>query len=343
MDIRKLILQTLRKEGSVKTAAIVRITGFSRAYVNRFFQQLKDEGKIIMLGKSNSAHYVLGTEQAVSSARKKIAKTHRILHNESLHEDVVLNDIKKTTGIFMELPECTSTILHYAFTEMLNNAIEHSQSETIEITMEKDKEGISFCVIDKGVGIYNNIMKKKHLNDKMQAIQDLTKGKLSTAPKAHSGEGIFFTSKAADMLIIQSSQKSLVFNNLLHDVFINDIKNIIGTKVSFFININSKKNLEDIFRQYTDESFKFSKTKVVIKLYRDGSEYISRSQARRILSGLDKFETIILDFKDIETVGQGFADEVFRVWKPRYPEINIVHRNANENVQFMIDRAIAQA
>ena len=50
----------------------------------------------------------------------------------------------------------------------------------------------------------------------------------------------------------------------------------------------------------------------------------------------------MLDFKDINTIGQGFSDEVFRVWKHLYPEINIMFKNANENVTFMIDRAKAQ-
>ena len=72
-----------------------------------------------------------------------------------------------------------------------------------------------------------------------------------------------------------------------------------------------------------------------------GTEYISRSQARRILGGLDKFRTVILDFKNVKTVGQGFADEVFRVWKRHYPNIDIVTKNANENITFMIKRALA--
>ena len=55
------------------------------------------------------------------------------------------------------------------------------------------------------------------------------------------------------------------------------------------------------------------------------------------MSGLDKFKTILLDFKNVETVGQGFADEVFRVWKSRHPGIEIIVKNANDNVQFMIN------
>ena len=177
----------------------------------------------------------------------------------------------------------------------------------------------------------------------MEAIQDLLKGKLTTAPSLHSGEGIFFTSKAADLLIIQSDVKRLIFNNLLDDVFVKDVKGTPGTKVNFSVDINASRELQAIFEKYTDNSFKFSKTRVTVRLYEGGTEYISRSQARRILVGLEKFKVITLEFEGVETVGQGFADEIFRVWAERYKKIDIKVKNANDNVLLMINRAKANA
>ena len=69
-----------------------------------------------------------------------------------------------------------------------------------------------------------------------------------------------------------------------------------------------------------------------------GTIYISRSQARRILVGLEKFESIILDFTRVPTVGQAFADEIFRVFKNKYPKKKIIAINTNEAVKFMINR-----
>ncbi|GIS84625.1 MAG: hypothetical protein CM1200mP16_09250 [Nitrospina sp.] len=66
--------------------------------------------------------------------------------------------------------------------------------------------------------------------------------------------------------------------------------------------------------------------------------YISRSQARRFFWGLEKFKYVILDFSDISTVGQGFVDEVFRVFKTKYSRTKIEYKNANDNVKFMIER-----
>jgi len=339
MDIESLILSELDKKGQVKACEIVKKAGSSRTYVNRFFQKLRGEGRIILLGRANKARYIFAGEGMAMRAKQDVLNVTRMLQNKSLSEDTILRDIREKTGIFLGTNKNVSDILDYGFSEMLNNAIEHSGTATIRITMQKERGCVKFSVIDKGIGIFNNIMKKKGLRNEMEAIQDLLKGKETTAPELHSGEGIFFTSKAADTLIIQSSNKKLLFDNLKHDIFIKDTKNTVGTKVIFSINTDSLKRLESIFKQYTDESFEFSKTEVTVRLYKTGTEYISRSQARRILSGLSKFKTILLDFRDVETAGQGFADEIFRVWKSKHSGVAIIAKNANENVQFMIRRA----
>ncbi|MCK5306718.1 MAG: DUF4325 domain-containing protein [Candidatus Omnitrophica bacterium] len=339
MDICKVILDVIKKDGEISASDIVKRTGFSRAYINRFFQKLKNSGEIVLIGKANQAKYVIANAEAVAKAKKKILSATRILKNKEISEDLILADIKKKTGIFMNINENIRDILDYAFSEMLNNAIEHSQSKKIRVSMQRNKNSVSFEVIDEGIGIFNNIRRKKKLGSEMDAIQDLLKGKQTTAPNEHSGEGIFFTSKAADFLNIQSSRKKLIFNNVLDDIFIRDIKSVNGTKVSFLINFSATQTLRNIFKNYTDSSFKFNKTEVTVKLYKGAAGYISRSQARRIISGLEKFKKIMLDFEDVKTVGQGFADEIFRVWKAKHPKIIISLVNANENVQFMINRA----
>lgn len=339
-DIKNLILQLLKKKKQITAVDIISRTGFSRVYVNRFFRELREEGKIILIGRANKARYILADKKTVMSAKKALISFHKILNNKNLSEDFVLEKIKRDTGIFLGIPKNISGILDYGFSEMLNNAIEHSKSKTIEIKMKKDAANIRFDVIDCGIGIFRNIMKKKGLKNELEAIQDLLKGKQTTMPKEHSGEGIFFTSRVADILVIQSSNKKLTFNNILKDVFIEDTKSIKGTKVIFVIGLKSKIELNKVFRKYSGDSYEFSKTKVIIKLYKMDTDYISRSQARRVLSGLDKFKTITLDFKNVKAVGQGFADEVFRVWKFHHPNIKIISQNANENINFMINRAV---
>ena len=340
MDIKNIILKKLKGKSEIKVADIVKATGFSRAYVNRFFKELREEGKIVLLGKANKARYVLAQKEAIRKANKKILEFHAVLKNKGIREEEILGKIKKNTGIFLNLPRNVVEILDYAFTEVLNNAIEHSRSNVIKIDMKRDQEIIRFDIIDRGIGIFNHIMRKRKLKSELEAIQDLIKGKQTTAPATHSGEGLFFTSKVGDRLTIKGSTKKLMFNKILDDIFISDIKNIKGTKVNFIINIKSEQGLVEVFRQYSKDLFEFNKTKVVVRLYRENRSFMSRSQAKRILSGLEKFKIIVLDFDRVNVIGQSFADEIFRIWQDHHPDIRIQWINSNDNIDFMIGRAI---
>jgi anti-sigma regulatory factor (Ser/Thr protein kinase) len=337
MELRTLILNTIKKQGQVTTADIVSQTGYSRAYAQRFLKNLADEGVIVLMGKANQALYIMPSKRGAGV--EKPLRVHRIMLNKDLAEDKVLRQIKEESAIFRGMTANVSSIVDYAFTEMLNNAIEHSSSEKIDLMMMKTATDIRFTVADRGVGIFNNIMKTKRLHTKMEAIQDLLKGKETTAPDAHSGEGIFFTSKVADLLTIKSFEKKLVFDNVGQDIYIKDVQSVKGTKVDFVLDLKSKKKLADLFNKYTDDSFQFSKTAVKVKLYHQDVDYVSRSQARRILAGLEKFKTIELDFKDVKTIGQAFADEIFRIWQAGHKEVRFKIQNANENVMLMIKRA----
>jgi anti-sigma regulatory factor (Ser/Thr protein kinase) len=337
MDIKALILLKLNEHGEVKTSEIVKETGFSRVYIQRFFQELREEGKILLIGKANKAKYILAKQKEFDKEIKKIKTYHRYLINKDLHEDSILGEIKLTTGIFTGVTENVSQIVSYAFLEMLNNAIEHSESSRIEVVIKNDDHIISFKVIDEGIGIFVNIARKFNLEMETQAIRELLKGKLTTARSAHSGEGIFFTSKAADHFFIHSSDKKLIFNNVIHDQYIKKSPFVKGTKVGFSIETESIRMLNEIFKRYTDNSYEFKKTEVKVKLYQLGADFLSRSQARRIVSGLEKFSHVVLDFSGVKNIGQGFADEIFRVWNKDNPHITISYINANEDTVFMIN------
>lgn len=340
--IKQKVLDIIRAEKEIQASRLEGRLNLSRQYLHRFLKELREEGEIALLGKANRAVYVLASKDALLAARKKIKKFHRFLHNKNLSEDIVLDSVKRDSGIFIDLSENIARILNYAFTEMLNNAIEHSRSREIEILIVRDRSYVRFEITDSGIGIFHHIMAKHGLRNELEAIQDLLKGKQTTDPQHHTGEGIFFTSKVADTFTIKSSTKELTFNNLIDDVFVRDIKNRRGTRVTFTIALNSLRNLQEVFGEYSTSSYEFDKTRVAVRLYEMGTLYISRSQARRIMTGLEKFKTVVLDFTHIKSVGQGFADEIFRVWRIHNPGVKIEAANTNENIDFMIKRALQE-
>jgi len=114
-----------------------------------------------------------------------------------------------------------------------------------------------------------------------------------------------------------------------------------GTLIKMIISKNSKKTPKEIMDKYTDEEFGFSKTIVAVALSADPNDpHVSRSQAKRLMMGLDKFKTVILDFERVPSVGQAFVDEVFRVFKNEHPSIQIQYINANKGVEDMIKKGV---
>lgn len=76
-----------------------------------------------------------------------------------------------------------------------------------------------------------------------------------------------------------------------------------------------------------------------ITLFAIGTAFVSRSEAKRLVRGLERFREVVLDFEGVRLVGQGFADEVFRVWSSAHPEVRLVPVGMNEPVAFMVERA----
>ena len=316
----------------------------SKQYINLLIKDLIAENKIIKVGKGKSTFYSLAKylEKNIDYKFQKIYK------NQKIEEHIILNEIENSYFKLKTLNENIKSIFTYGFSEMLNNAIEHSNSDKINIEVFINENLLSFKIEDFGIGIWRNVMQKRKLNSEIEAIQDVLKGKTTTMPKSHSGEGIFFTSKISDKFSLNSFGYQLLIDNKIDDIFIENIKWIKkGTIVYFEISNKSKKHLNDIFNEYSnlDENsdYGFDKTEIRVKLYTMAGIHISRSQARRILTGLEKFNIILFDFDKVTTVGQAFADEIFRVFQDKYPNIKLETENMNEGVEFMIKRAINEA
>lgn len=341
------ILEVTREKGTVKSSDFVDDFGVSRQYVSKLISKLVEEKKLIKIGSTRSAIY---TTEEYLQKNPKLTPTNysKVLINRGLEEYKILDDIKYNFTPLAKLSENIKSIFEYAFSEMLNNAIEHSESKKIKFTVGLDKNILSFTIEDFGIGAFRNIMKKRNLNSEMEAIQDLLKGKTTTAPKMHSGEGIFFTSKIGDEFVLDSYGYQFIANNKIKDIFVKKVKGQKqGTKVVFRIDVNNKHHLNDVFREYAnvgeDSDFGFDKTEIRVRLYTMGGINISRSQARRVLSGLEKFKIIIMDYDRVPTIGQAFADEVYRVFKNKKPDIDIQDINMNEAVKFMVERAKNEA
>jgi hypothetical protein len=114
-----------------------------------------------------------------------------------------------------------------------------------------------------------------------------------------------------------------------------------GTRVFCEVETNTEKTSVSIFEQFTYDH-KFVVTRPTVKLFEFGTEFVSRSEAKRLLRGLEKFEEVELDFQNVRSVGQGFVDEVFRVWAADNPSHKIIPLNMNPKVAFMVERGMSK-
>lgn len=347
MTNRDKILRLIKQKGRITSGEITGSIGVSRQYVNMVISDLIAEKEVIKLGGTRNAFYVSGDyiskhPDVIPVVFKKTYK------NESLEEHKVLLELEERFPKIALMPENVRSIFTFAFSEMFNNAIEHSQSKTISVEVSARDKDLAFIVSDSGIGVFRNIMKKKKLKSEIEAIQDLLKGKTTTMPKSHSGEGIFFTSKSGDAFILDSFGYKLAVDTIKSDISIHRVLfKKRGTRVIFRISANSNRHLNDVFKKYTnlaDEGeYGFDKTEIRVKLFTARGIHISRSQARRVLAGLDKFKIILFDYEKVPIVGQSFADEIYRVFQERHPDIRLENENMSEGVRFMVKRAVNEA
>lgn len=305
----------------------------SRQAVNKHLTRLVRDGHLTAQGTTRNRQYSL------SIIDQPLIKVEL---GKQPAEDIVWQ--RQVAPILSDLPRNVIDIWRYGFTEMLNNAIDHSSGTYVLVKIKRTMYASSMNIMDDGYGIFRKIKEAMDLKDERHSVLELAKGKCTTDPAKHSGEGIFFTSRMFDKFGILSG--GVFFSHESpheEDWILESDSNESGTSVRLELTNHTQRTSREVFDQFTeDEDYGFSKTIVPVDLVRYGDDsLISRSQAKRLLNRVDRFRTVVLDFEGIEQVGQGFADEVFRVFARAHPGINLVPINENSQVSSMIRRARA--
>jgi hypothetical protein len=235
-------------------------------------------------------------------------------------------------------------IWRYGVTEMVNNVIDHSGSHRFKLCMDRTAVDTRCWIFDYGVGIFNKIQAAFGLPDPRDALLELAKGKLTTDPRNHSGEGIFFASKMFEKYGILSRGV-----HFMHDVSVEsdylfsdrDASTAYGTCVYMRLANSSDITTGTIFDKFSSpDEYTFDKTIVPVQLaLYEGEKLVSRSQARRLTARFEKFRRVVLDFEGVAEIGQAFADEVFRVFSAAHPSVIMTSINTTADVHRMISRA----
>ena len=331
-EIREFILRLCRNKARNVAAETARHFGISRQAASRHLHALENEGKVESSGKGNTQ-----TSRIIPLAERT---WHFSL--QGLREDVVWAE--NLASLLSDLPENARDIWHYGITEMINNAIDHSEGTKLTLRYARTALDVEVQITDDGEGIFHRIQRLAGLYDPREAILELAKGKFTTDPARHSGEGIFFTSRSFDSFTILSHNLSFTHESSERDDWLIDADlDIPGTSVILKLDNDCARTMTSIYIQFTEpDEFTFSKTIVPVRLARhEGEKLVSRSQAKRLVSRFEKFKTVVLDFAGVEEIGQAFADEIFRVFAAQHPEVSLTPVNISTEVQQMIARALA--
>lgn len=301
--------------------------GISRNSIYRYIHEMERDN-ILRLNEENQSYEIITNKTIIELNRAD---------KELRSEDAIYNEHIKS--LVETLPENIQKIWSYAFSEMMNNAIDHSEAEHVKIVISQNYMSTSISIIDDGIGIFNKIKEYYDFDTLDDAICELFKGKLTTDSDNHSGEGIFFTSRVLDFFCAISDNK-IFTHNLFDDKQWNtsdlglDFKN--GTAITMYLSNFSQKNLSDILNEFSDIENGFTKTKIPINNM-FGAFPVSRSQAKRLCNRLESFKEVTLDFNNISELGQGFSHQVFVVFQNKHPELKINYINVCDNVQRMIN------
>lgn len=310
--------------------------GLSRAGAASFIRALEAEQVVVRSGSSTRPVFSAGPHQFLSFRYELPG----VDESQIWERDI---------APFLNLPSNIANIAHFGLTEMINNANDHSAGDSVNVLVDRDALRLVISIRDNGIGVFRKIAEALALEDMRLALLELSKGKFTSAPEHHSGEGIFFTSRAMDGFWLHAN--GYVYEYLHprktsrpREQLDTDLgPNLQGTHVGMIISLDSKTELKAIFDHYTTDApddMTFSKTIIPVRLARVGSEnLISRSQAKRVLARVDQFKNVQLDFSEVPEIGQAFADEIFRVFVLAHPEVQLEPINANPDVERMIKRA----
>lgn len=335
-EIKKYILRKISMDEENVITKTMDNFGISITSVKRYVQEMLEQNVVMISAECKCGYKLIEDTYSVRIELDRLF----------VGEDQIFAE-----HIGRNLTNCNDAafrIWQYTCEEMINNAIEHSRGKNIYIEVCRNVLFSRVIIMDDGVGVFRTLCDymgehgwKEPRNE--DALVELYKGKITSNAACHSGEGIFFSSKMVDEYAIWSDAK-IYYGGYGKDVgtvqshllaYASRIGGV-GTVVSMKLENETSRKITEVFDMYTNIDGGFVKTRIPVKEACIQGEPVARSQARRICQRLEEFKEVILDFSDVEFMGQGFADEVFRVYALAHPQVVLCPVNMAPTVERMV-------
>jgi anti-sigma regulatory factor (Ser/Thr protein kinase) len=327
-SVREVIARLFASRRYVTSAEVADAAAVTRQAAHYHLHRMTANGLLVHEGSRRGSRYRLNALRSHEYWIEGLSEDH-VWGNEKIALGHIDPDVLQGPNVLK--------IVHYACTEMVNNAIDHSGGRTVTVRWIMDPDRVTFEVEDDGVGAFATIREERGLASDFEAVGEISKGKQTTDPERHSGLGIFFTSRMVDRFVLSAGQLSWTVDHAIDDSALGWLDRArVGTLVRCEVRRDTTVTPKQVYDESSDPvTRRFNKTSIRVGLFREG-DFVSRTEAKRIGTNLEGFDVVELDFTGVREIGQAFADQLFRVWASDNPSATLVPVHANPAIVAMI-------
>jgi anti-sigma regulatory factor (Ser/Thr protein kinase) len=246
---------------------------------------------------------------------------------------------------YFDLPPNVRRLTQHAFSELLNNAIDHSDGSGVTVSLRQTPSHVQLLVSDDGRGVFDKIRHTYALADVQTAMLELSKGKLTTQPECHTGHGLYFTTRLADVFDLHANEHAYQHRSWEGSGWrASRPMSRQGTSVYVSIALDTPRTLESVMHAHSLDGTGVGFERTAVPLQLVTSEQVgleSRAQARQVAARLTRFRLAEIDFSGIAHIGHSFADELFRVLPQHQAALNLAPINMSPAVAAMVDSVVA--
>src|SRR6185436_6463357 len=164
--VREIVDGLLAARAAFASGDLAGAAKISRQAAHRHLTAFVRGGILVREGAGRGARYRAGPHASPALKYRR----------KGLSEDDVWRQAEERVARLRELPENANRILHYALTEIVNNAIDHSSARWVEVRFPPASKSFAFEVVDDGVGIFDHVRRRLKLPNRLAALQELSKG-----------------------------------------------------------------------------------------------------------------------------------------------------------------------
>ncbi len=305
-------------------------TGASRRAAQAALRRLVDAGWLTRSGTARQPVYGPGR-------LRQVARSYTL---HGLQEDLPW---QRDFAPHFELPRHVARMVQHAFTELVNNAADHSGGTSVTVSLRQTPSHAQLLVSDDGCGVFDKICEAFDIADAQHAMLELSKGRLTSQPEAHTGRGLFFSAQLADVFDIHANNTAFQ-RRAWESGGWKKGKPLPrqGSSIYLAIALDTKRTLDQVLEAWSLDGtgIDFDHTIINLQLLAGpGQPLDSRAQARRVAARLETFQRAELSFEGVEDVGHAFTDELFRVFARAHTGVQLMPTHMTPRIAALVKQA----